>query len=138
MKAKEYLLQIRKYDNLIQNRLEEIYILKEKAKMIGNISNDTEKVRTSKNINVMQDTIVDYVQKEEELKVEISKYWEKRAEVIQCIEKLKNVEYDFLHKVYVQKKTLQEVADSYERTYSWATTIHARAIKSLQVILDAS
>lgn len=138
MKAKEYLLQIRKYDNLIQNRLEEIYILKEKAKMIGNISNDTEKVRTSKNINVMQDTIVDYVQKEEELKVEISKYWEKRAEVIQCIEKLKNVEYDFLHKVYVQKKTLQEVADSYERTYSWATTIRARAIKSLQVILDAS
>ena len=138
LNAKEFLLQIRKYDNLIQNKLEEIYMLKEKAKMPGGSLSSNEKVKATKQIDVMQCAIVDYVQKEEELQAEISRYWEKRAEVIQCIEKMKNVEYDLLHKVYVQGKTLDEVAYMNDKSYSWATTVHGRAIKNLQAILDAA
>lgn len=138
MKAKEYLLQIRKYDNLIHNRIDEINRLKEQAKTPGgNLKYDT-KVQTTRKIDVMQDTIVDYVELENRLKEEIDRYWDKRTEIIHSIEKLKAVEYDFLHKAYVQGKNFQEIADDYDRSYSWATTIHARALKSLQAVLDAA
>ena len=106
--------------------------------MPGGSLSSNEKVKATKQIDVMQCAIVDYVQKEEELQAEISRYWEKRAEVIQCIEKMKNVEYDLLHKVYVQGKTLDEVAYINDKSYSWATTVHGRAIKNLQAILDAA
>lgn len=138
LNAKEFLLQVRKYDYLIQNRLEEICMLKEKAKMLGSVSIAEEKVCTSKNVDIMQDALVDYVQQEEKLKEEIAQCWEKRAEVIEYIDKLGNIEYDLLHKVYVQGKTLYEVAYMNDRTYSWATTVHGRALKNLQAILDAA
>ena len=104
--------------------------------MPGGSLSSNEKVKATKQIDVMQCAIVDYVQKEEELQAEISRYWEKRAEVIQCIEKMKNVEYDLLHKVYVQGKTLDEVAYMNDKSYSWATTVHGRALQHVQEILD--
>ena len=45
-------------------------------------------------------------------------------------------EYDILHKVYVQFFTLYDVADIYEKSYSWVTSIHGRALANVRKILD--
>ena len=62
---------------------------------------------------------------------------DKKKDVISVIEHLNATEYDILHKVYVQYFTLDEVAEMYEKTYSWATTVHGRALRNVQKILDS-
>jgi DNA-directed RNA polymerase specialized sigma24 family protein len=60
----------------------------------------------------------------------------KKKDVLNVIEQLDAVEYDVLHKIYVQDFTLQDVASLYGRRYEWATTTQGRALKRVQNILD--
>lgn len=61
----------------------------------------------------------------------------KKKEVIQTIEQLCSAtEYNVLHMRYIQFKTLQEIADHYGYEYTWATTMHGRALKNVQEILN--
>lgn len=134
MNSKELLLQIRKYDVLIQNKKEEIALLKQRAMFSVNSFGNVP-VQTTRQIDRMQSQIVDYLKEEEECQKLILEYWNKRIKIIQLIEQLPPKEYDVLHKVYVQGKNLQEVADIYDRSYSWATTVSGRAMKHLQEIM---
>ena len=59
-----------------------------------------------------------------------------KREVTSLIEKLKPIDYDFLHKVYVQQLTLYDVAALNGKSYSWATTIHGIALNNAQILLD--
>ena len=136
MKAKEYLLQIQKYDTLIKNRKNEIDMLRSSTGMQNNFSFGREKVQVSKSIDRMEESILDYTESEERLKEDVFRYWEKRSEIIRTIEQLETVEYDVLYKVYALGWKLQEVADFYDRTYSWTTTVTSRALKNVQMILD--
>lgn len=136
MDAKQYLSQIRKYDFLLQNRKEEIVLLKQRSGVFGNELVGREKVQVSKCIDQMEKCIIDYTEQEEMLREEIFHYWHKRSEIIHTIERLKTVEYDLLYKVYVRGWNLQQVADEYGKSYSWTTSMHARALKNVQMILD--
>lgn len=106
MTAKEYLQQIKKLETLIKNKGVEV----KKAEKLG--------------IN----TAV--------IKNEIERLVEDRARRIENIQKLTEAEYDVLHKVYVQGKTLYEVADERGISYSMAATIHGRALKNLERIIN--
>ena len=44
-------------------------------------------------------------------------------------------EFKFMHKVYVQGFTLGEAAGAFNKSYSWATSIHGRALMKLENIL---
>ena len=84
----------------------------------------------------MADAVGSYLDIEREIDEQVDKLYDTRQEVICVIEKLNTTEYDLLHKVYVQYFSLYEVADMYAKTYSWATTVHGRALKNVQKILD--
>jgi DNA-directed RNA polymerase specialized sigma subunit len=68
----------------------------------------------------------------------ISKLDFEKRKIIRTIEKLPEAEYDVLHKVYVQHLTLQEVAAERDISYSLAATIHGRALKRLENIINES
>jgi predicted phosphodiesterase len=59
-----------------------------------------------------------------------------RKDVVTVIEMLDVVEYDLLHKVYVQYLTLDEASYKMGKSYTWATTTHKRALADVQKILD--
>ena len=61
-----------------------------------------------------------------------------RQEVIKTIEQLPAIEYDVLHKIYVQYKEFYEIADAMKKSYSWVTTIHGRGLAKVQKIIDNS
>ena len=105
MPIKDYLRQIKKIDTLIENKR----IEEQQAKNMGV---DYSYIRNS--INQLQND---------------------KQEIISQIQKLSEAEYDVLHKVYVQGKTLYEVADERAISYSMATTIHGRALKNLAQII---
>lgn len=135
MNAKEYLQQVEKLDKLIENKLIEKRQWFEIA--TGTTSQlAADKVQTSGNHSKIEDAVIKIVDIEREITEQIDRFIDLKKEVIKTIEQLKPVEYDFLHKVYIQYKTLSEVAEIYGYEYTWATTTHGRALKSLQLLLD--
>ena len=133
--AKEFLRQIKKLDTLIENKLAEVQKWKEIASntspnMVG------EKVKSSGNPQKIADAIGRYIDLEREINQDIDKLIEAKKDVISVIEQLSATEYNVLHKVYVQGFTFDEVAIACKRGRSWATTVHGRALKHVQIILD--
>lgn len=135
MKAKTYMMQIKKIDSMIENKMFERDRLKSIA-MRTTSAMGGERVQTSRNGSKMEDAIVQYVDLETEIDREIDRLVAKKREVIEVIEQLDAVEYDILHKIYIQYMQLYDVADEYNRTYSWVTSVHGRALKNVQRIID--
>ena len=135
MNAKEFLRQIKKLDRLIENKLIEI----QRWKDIANNTTATlsgERVQSSGNPQKIADAIGRYIDLEREINQDIDKLVDAKKDVIGVIEQLNATEYDVMHKIYVQYLTLEDVADAYDRTYSWVTTIHGRALKHVQNVLN--
>ena len=107
MTGKEYLNQIKKINTQMKNKNYELKELKESGLPYG----------------FLEDSIT---------KLDIEK-----RKIIRNIERLPEAEYDVLHKVYVQHKTLQEVAADRGISYSLAATIHGRALKRLETVINS-
>lgn len=135
MKAKEYLLQIRKIDRLVENKIAELEHWQAIATGTTTFS-DGDRVQSTGNKYKMEDAIIKCIEINNEINSEIDRLVDTRKEVISTIERLKPSEYDVLHKIYVQNKDFQEIATAKKMSYSWVTTKHGRALASLQKILD--
>lgn len=136
MEAKDYLKQVEKLDLRITNKLIEQQQWREIA--LGITANmDGERVQSSGAKSKMADAIEKCVDMESEIDRLIDDLIDTKKEVIQTIERLDSAtEYNVLHMRYIQFKSLQEIADHYGRDYGWATTVHGRALKNVQAILD--
>lgn len=135
MKAKEYLKQLQKLDKLIENKLAE----KEQWRAIATSTTQqmsADRVQSSGNPQKMADAVCKIIEIEAEINAYIDSLVDTKKEVISTIERLNPTEYDLLHKVYVQYFTFEEVAAKKDKTYSWVTTVHGRALKNVQRMLD--
>jgi DNA-directed RNA polymerase specialized sigma subunit len=136
MNAKEFLRQIKKLDKLIENKLAEVQRWKEIATNVSPASMTMDRVQSSSNPQKIADAICRYIDLEREINQDIDKLVDTKKDVISVIEQLNATEYDVLHKIYVQGFTFDEVAIACHRSPSWATTVHGRALKHVQTILD--
>ena len=133
--TKKYLLQIKKIDKVIENKISEAQHWKEVA--LGTTAySDGERVQSSGSLQKMSDAICRYVTIEEEVNAEIDNLVKLRKEIIATIEKLPVTEYNVLFQIYINHKDFQQVADAEDKSYSWVTTVHGRALKNLKDILD--
>ena len=135
MKAKDYLQQVVKLDKLIQNKI----IEKEQWKSVATTTtshSDGDRVQTSGKKDKMADAVCRYVEIEKEIDQCIDRLVDTKNDIIKTIEKLNATEYDLLHKMYIQMIPLDQVAILCDKSYSWATAVHGRALKNLQNILD--
>ena len=132
--AKGFLKQIRKLDALIKNKIAEREQWKEIA--LGTSVQLNERVQFHGSQQKMADAVGKYIDIEKEIDQCIDNLIAKKQEVINVIEQLNAVEYDILHKVYVQYLTLHEVAYSIDKSYSTVTSIHGRALVNVKKILD--
>lgn len=135
MNAKEFVLQVKKLDKLIENKLAEVQRWKEIANNTT-VNMSGERVQSSGNHDTIANAICTYIDLEREIRQCVDELIAKRKDIIDVLEQLNATEYDILHKIYVQGFTLQEVASLYERRYEWATTIQGRALKNVQIILN--
>lgn len=134
-KASWYLGQIRKWDLLVKNKMIERQQWKEIAMGVS-ANMGGERVQSSGSQQKMADAINRYIDIEREIDEAIDKLVDARREVLATIEQLNATEYDVLHKLYVQGKDLQAVADDLGKSYGWAATMKGRALQSVQRILD--
>lgn len=136
METKEWLSQPRKIDLLIRNKLIEKQQWRDLA--LGITANmEGERVQSSGSQQKMADAIVKCIDMEAEIDRLVDRFIDKKKEVVQVIEQVESpIEYDVLHRIYIQYHTLQDVADHYGKEYGWATTTHGRALKSVQEIRE--
>jgi hypothetical protein len=143
--AQAFLKQLKKLDKMIENKMIEKQQWMSIAMgttsggqsvRINGVLHNMEKVQSSGSQQKMADAVVKYVEIEREIDRCIDNLVDAKYEVISVIERLNIIEYDLLHKMYVQHFTLYEIAEQYGKTYTWATTVHGRALKSVQMILD--
>lgn len=136
VESKEFLKQVEKLDLRIKNKLIEQVQWREVA--LGITANmDGERVQATSGKSKMADAIDKCVDMEYEIDSLIDELIDKKKEVIAVIERLDSAtEYNILHLRYIQYKSLQEIADQYDRDYGWVTTCHGRALKNVQKILD--
>ena len=131
--AKKYLLKLEKLDNLIANKKAEREQWLDSAK--STTIQLTEKVQTSSNGDKLAKAVVKAVDIEREIDECVVELYYKKKDIISNIEKLSADEYDVLHKVYVQYKSLKEVQYLKNRSYSSITSIHGRALNNLWEIV---
>lgn len=136
MDAKDFLRQPEKLDVLIRNKLIEQAQWKDIA--LGITANmGGERVQTSGSQQRMADALNKCIDMESEIDSIIDRLVDNKKAVVAVIEQLDSpVEYDVLHRRYIQYQSLQEIADHYGKEYGWATTVHGRALKGVQSILD--
>ena len=134
MNAYDFLEQIEKIDTLINNKL--IEVAQWKALAISTTSNlNPDKVQSTGSQQKMAEAVEHYLDIEREINECIDTLYDVKRDVLSKIEKLKADEYDMLHKVYVQYMPVKVVAEKYDKSYSWAIKLHARAIKHLEEVL---
>lgn len=135
MNAKAFLEQIEKLDILIANTEVDVQFWRDLATNTA-VNMSGERVQSSGNHDTTEKAICTYLDLEAENEKRVREFAKVRRDIISVIEQLKPVEYDLLHLVYVQRKTLMDVAIKHDRSYSWATTMHSIALKQVQKILD--
>lgn len=135
MRAKDYLKQLEKLDMIINNKLAEK--AQWKAIALGvTASSEGERVQSSGRPSKMADAIDKCVDMEAEIDSLVDKLVAVKHDITSMIEQLNATEYDVLHKRYVQYLSYAEIAEVKRKTFSWVTTVHGRALKNVQRILD--
>lgn len=136
MEAKVYLGQLEKLEVMINNKLIEKEQWRDLAlNIVSNL--DGERVQSSGNKSRMATAIEKCILVEEEIDILVDRLIDMKREVIATIEKLdKAAEYRVIHAKYIQNKELEEIAEDMNTSYTNITTLHGRALKSLQGVLD--
>ena len=122
-----YLKRIEEIDTLIERTKEDKQRWLDIATSIT-ASMGSERVQTSNNCQKMENAIINSMEYDEKI-VELNK---ERDEIIKTIELLPFKEYNVLYMKYVKGMNYDQIALANNKSYSWATSVHGRALQSLK------
>ena len=131
MIAEQYLLQIKKLDFMIENKVRDHRRWVEVAEGLGGCSAG-DKVQTSRNLHQIPDAIGRYI----DIERDIAELRRQRAEIIRTIECLPPTEYDLIYRLYVQEQSMKEIAYHFGKSYGWAKARKRAALGLVQTMLD--
>ena len=136
MKAKEYLMQIKRLDSIISNKQEEVARLEELVTSTNALSTG-DRVQSSGTQDKLGDTVSKICDLKRELALDIARLIEVRGEIIKVIDQVEDADLiDLLYKKYYQFKTWEKIACDMNYTYRWVTKLHGKALAEVQRILD--
>ena len=108
------------------------------------------RVQSSGSKQQMADAVNNSIDIGTEIEAALHRLFATRQQIIGVIEQLSAAEYDILYKVYFgeaitdkrgrkrfEYMSLQDVADMYGKSYSWATSLHGNALSRVQKIIDS-
>ena len=134
-KAQTYLEQVAKLDALIECKQTEQQQWRDLAQSIT-AGMGGERVQASGSQSKLADAVAKCVDMEGEIAAVIDSLIATKSEVVHTIEQVDNAtEYKLLHMRYIQHLPLKVIADKFLSDYTWATTTHGRAIKSVEAIM---
>ena len=134
--AQIFLEQVEMLDTIIENKLIEQRQWRDLALNIT-ANMDGERVQSSGTKSKMAEAIDRCIDIEREIVDAVNALVEKKQEIVRILEKVNSpTGYRILHMRYIQQIDLSDIADKLNKEYSWVTTTHGRALKSVQNILQ--
>ena len=132
MDAREY---IENYETIsYQISLKESEIERWKGTATGSTgSSEGERVQSSVTKEKMANAVVTYT----DIEREVEALKEEQEAIKRNIQKLKGKQLYLIYRHYVHGVSIKAIASSLGMSPSWGTTTHARALASMQKILDA-
>ena len=128
MTTKQYLNQIHRIDQIINNKLPEIYQLKNLACSIS-VSSDSDRVQTSSDQDPLGNAVAKIVDLENEVNDCIDQFSEKRRKIITQIDSIENhMQYQVLFSRYIERKTFEKIADDNGYSVRQILRIHGEAL----------
>ena len=134
MKAKYYLRQVRRLDNIVNAKLEQIEMLKSIAtKITSDMSN--ERVSSSTVSDKVGSTVAKIIDLETEINESIDRLIELKAEVMRIIDNVEEDDYKLLLTLrYLNFKTWEQIAVEMEFTFQWVHELHKRALIEIEKV----
>lgn len=130
MEAKEYLQEIKKFDESINQKQAEYDGIKKGRTYIGGMDYSLDRVQTSPDgagFAKISDRLMDL---QMEINEEIDRFYEMRHERINQIQQLSKVEYiTILFKKYVEYKSIEQISCEMGFVYNYTCSLHGYALK---------
>lgn len=128
MNAKQYLRQVRRLDNAVNAKLEQVEVLRAiTTRMTANLT--TDKVQESKSHDKIEKLIVKIIDLEREITDDIDKLIDLKREIMNKIDSIQNDDYKLLLTLrYLNFKTWEQIAVEMEFTFQWVHELHRRAL----------
>jgi DNA-directed RNA polymerase specialized sigma subunit len=128
MNAKQYLRQVRRLDNTVNAKLEQVEVLRAMTtRMTANLTAD--KVQESNILDKIPTLICKIVDLENEITNDIDKLIDLKTEVMRKIDSIQNDDYRLLLTLrYLNFKTWEQIAVEMNFDYSWIHRLHAKAL----------
>lgn len=132
-KAKEYLQQIRRLDELIEQRIKERDALRNFDGVTA-IQYDGDPVQTSHSGSApFEKSVEKLISLEEELDVLIDEFVTTKNRIIGEIQSLSNLKYvELLFKRYVEYKSFGEISKEMHYEYYWTCKMHGYALQEFE------
>ncbi len=136
MNPKEYLSQVRKYDRLINNKLEIISSLRSLATSVS-VELKSDVVQSSGTKDKMANTIDRIVDLEREIDADIDQLVNLKREIMSVIDKVEDpILIDILYKRYFRYEKWEEIAIEMNYSYRQVTRLHGQALQEVRKILE--
>lgn len=134
MKAKEYLQQLKRLDELINQKIKEVTELRERATSVSGIDYSKDKVQTSPSGDAPFVKLIGKIADlEAEINAEIDSFVNEKHKIINQIQSLKNADYiSLLFKRYVEFKKFEIIAIEMNFTYQYVLELHGCALREFE------
>jgi len=128
MNAKQYLRQVRRLDDIVNAKLEQVEMLKAMTtKITTNLT--TDKVQESNIPDKISTLICKIVDLEKEITNDINKLIALKTEIMRKIDNIQNDDYRLLLTLrYLNFKTWEQIAVEMGFTFQWVHELHKRAL----------
>lgn len=136
MNAKQYLRQVRRLDNTVNAKLEQVEVLRAMiTRMTANLT--TDKVQESNIPDKISTLICKIVDLEKEIINDIDKLIDLKTKVMRKIDSIQNDDYRLLLTLrYLNFKTWEQIAVEMEFTFQWVHELHKRALIEFEKVQD--
>lgn len=121
-------------DEMINNKLQEVEEWRSKCEYSGT-SYGTERVQSSPASPKVESVLDMYISVKQEKMKEIAELEAEKKAIISDIEKLPPSEYSVIYKRYVQNKSFYQISSELDKSYSWCTWTHSKALEYLQRLM---
>ena len=135
MSTKDYLSQAYRIDQRINSKLAQVMSLRDLlGKATGTLSGAPK--AATPNPHSMEDAICKMVDMENEINGDIDILVELKAEIMSCIKRVENAEYQTLLEMrYLCFKRWEEIAIELNYSMQYAFRMHERALAEIEIIL---
>lgn len=133
MTTKEYLLSVRRLDNLINDKLDEIYRLKTRATHTT-IACDNERVQGTSNQDKQGDIVSEIIDLEKDVDMLVDIQVDIKRNIKHICKQLNPKHRDMLIKKYIEYKSISTIADEFGMKIRGTKKAHKRAIEEFEKI----